>query len=89
MRIRNDVKVRQVAGENIIIMQDAGATDLTRVVGLNESSVLLFEKLAGKDFDIDDVVRVLCDAYEVDDTTARRDGTSWMEEMSRNGLLCE
>ena len=62
MRIRNDVKVRQVAGENIIIMQDAGATDLTRVVGLNESSVLLFEKLAGKDFDIDDVVRVLCDA---------------------------
>ena len=87
MKINDKLKVRAVAGENIVIMQDAAGSDMTRVVALNESALLLHSRLTGREFDIDDVVRVLTDEYEVDETAARKDAEAWVEEMKKNGLI--
>lgn len=81
------MKVRTVAGENIVIMQGDGGADMTKVVALNESSMLLYEKLSGRDFEMADIVQLLSDTYEVDPATARSDAEVWVEQMRRNSLI--
>lgn len=87
MRINERMKVRTVAGENIVIMQGDGGADMTKVVALNESSMLLYEKLSGRDFEMADIVQLLTDTYEVDPATARSDAEVWVEQMRRNSLI--
>jgi len=88
MKIRKGIKVRDVAGEHIIMrIGDGKKADMTTVIALNESSLFLFNKLVDKDFDIDDVVRLLTDEYNVDEAVARSDAESWVEKMETNALL--
>lgn len=88
MRINDKMKVRTVAGENIVIMQDASGSDMTRVVALNESALLLYNALAGREFEVDDIVRLLTEEYEVNETDARKDAEAWVFEMKKNALVC-
>lgn len=87
MRINEKLKVRTVAGENIVIMQGTEGSDLTRVVALNESALLLYNSLMGRDFEIEDAVRVLTDEYEVSEANARKDAEAWLAEMKKNSLV--
>ncbi len=87
MKINDNLKVRTVAGENIVMMQGVDGTDMTRVVALNESALLLFNRLSGREFEVDDVVRVLTDEYEVNEADARKDAEAWVAEMKKNALV--
>ena len=89
MRIDKTKKVRQVANENIVIMQAAGVADMTRVVAFNESALELHDKLLDIDFTEDDVVRVLLENYDVDPTTARHDAAEWVAQMRKEGLIVD
>ena len=72
MRIREAYKVREMAGEHVVIMQGRKGVDMTRIISLNDSSLYLWNALAGKDFEVEDVTRLLTDRYEVDPATAAR-----------------
>lgn len=87
MRIDTRKKLRNVAGENIVIMGDGQASDMTRVVAFNESALEVYNALKEREFELDDVVRVLTDIYEVDEATARRDAEAWIEAMRKNDML--
>ncbi len=89
MKFDDRKKVRNVAGENIVIMQSANTVDMTKVVALNESAMLVHERLTGKEFTVDDVVRVLTDEYEVDEATARRDAEALVASMRNEGLIID
>lgn len=88
MRINDKMKVRTVAGENIVIMQDASGSDMTRVVALNESALLLYNTLAGREFEVDDIVHLLTEEYDVNKTDARKGAEAWVAEMKKNALVC-
>lgn len=87
MKINPLYKVRNVAGENIVLLQGKMGGDMTRVVGFNETALLLWNELYGKDFTIDDAVRVLTDHYEVDETTAAVDAERWVQDLRESQLL--
>lgn len=87
MRIDSTIKLRQMAGENIIIRQNNGVENMTNVVGLNETAVALYNALKDTDFTLDDVARYLCDNYEVDAVTARHDAAEWVEQLRSQNLL--
>ena len=89
MKIDSKKKVRNVAGENIVIMQADNAVDMTKVVALNESALLIYNKLVGKEFGVDDVVRVLTDEYDVDEATARRNAEAWVASMRNEHLIID
>lgn len=89
MRIDERKKVRKVAGENIVIMQSDNTVDMTKVVALNESALLVHERLTGKDFTVADVVRVLTDEYDVDESTAQRDAEALVESMRKEHLIID
>lgn len=89
MRFDERKKVRTVAGENIVIMQADGEADMTKVVALNESAMLVYEQLKGKEFAVADVARVLTDGYEVDEATAMTDAEELVASMRREHLIID
>ena len=50
MKIKENYKIRQIAGENLVISQGRGVADMTKVISLNQSAVKLWEALAGREF---------------------------------------
>lgn len=50
MKISENFKVREMAGEHVIIMPGRCGADMTRILALNDSSLYLWEALGGKDF---------------------------------------
>ena len=87
MKINPIYKVRKIAGENIILLQGKTGGDMTRVVAFNESALLMWDSLQGKDFSVDDAVAVLLDNYDMEEATARADAGKWVETIRENGLL--
>jgi hypothetical protein len=87
MRINEKMKIRNVAGENIVIMPSDDAADMTKVVALNESSLLLYNQLKGREFSLDDAVQLLLDNYDVDEATARKDAEAWLADMRKHRLI--
>ena len=67
MKIDSKVKVRNIAGENVVIMQGRLGADLTRIIQLNGSSQWLLEQLAEREFEVADVVALLTSRYDVDE----------------------
>ena len=57
MRIKEEYKVREMAGEHIVVMQGRYGVDMTKVIALNETSLWLWNRLQGREFGTDDVPR--------------------------------
>ena len=77
MKIKQGYKVRDIAGENVVIMQGKVGADMTRIITFNESALLLWNELLGKEFEVEDAVRVLTENYDVDAAVAERDARAW------------
>lgn len=87
MKISTKYKVREMAGEHIIVMPGRYGADMTRVVALNSSSLYLWEQLVERDFTTDEVEGLLVDHYAIDAETARRDARRWVEQLATCGIL--
>ena len=87
MKFREGFKVRSMAGENIVIMQGTAGSDMTRIISLNDSSLLLWNELQNKEFEVADVANILISNYEIDTETAERDAKAWVEKLAECGLI--
>ncbi len=87
MKINPNYKVRNVAGENIVLLQGKMGGDMTRVVAFNETALLLWNELFGKEFTAEDAAHVLTEHYEVDETTAAVDAERWIQDLREGKLL--
>lgn len=87
MKIKSEYKVRQIAGENVVIMQGEAGADMTQIITLNDSALLLWESLCGKEFTAEDAVAVLCENYDVAEDVAALDAKNWIERMQQCGLI--
>ena len=86
MRINPEYKVREIAGENVVILQGEYGADMTRIITLNESALLLWNELLGREFAVEDAADVLIKSYDVEETTALRDAQLWIDKLSENNL---
>ncbi|MEG2365902.1 MAG: PqqD family protein [Alistipes sp.] len=87
MKIRDEFKVREMAGEQVVIMQGRFGADMTKVVALNESSLFLWNELQGREFDAAEVVRLLTEHYDIDAMTAARDAAAWIAKLEACKLV--
>lgn len=87
MKIKSDCKVREIAGESVVIMQGKQAADLTKIITLNESALQLWNALVGSDFTLEDATRVLVEEYAIDEALAERDAAMWLSRMQECGLV--
>ena len=87
MKFKDGYKVRSIAGENVVIMQGTAGSDMTRIISLNDSSLLLWNELQGKEFEVADVANILVENYEIDLATAERDAKAWVEKLQECNLI--
>lgn len=83
MKINTHYKLREIAGETIVVNQGTSATDMTRIISLNSSAKLLYEQLAGKEFTLEDAAKVLVDTYHIDNNQALADAEKWVEALCK------
>ena len=89
MKIKSMYKVRQVAGENLIVGQGRLNADMTKVISLNDTSVLLWKELTGKDFTCEDAADVLVATYGIEKERALTDAAKWIEKLKGCDILEE
>ena len=79
MKIKEQYKVREMAGEHVVIMQGQAGGEMTRIVSLNSTSLYLWQSLSGREFDAGTAARLLVERYDVD---ARRTlGESFLQPL--------
>lgn len=87
MRIKQGCKLREIAGENVVIMQGRQGADFTQIITLNDSAVVLWEALVEQEFTTEDAAKVLTDNFDVDAATALADAERWVARMSECNLI--
>lgn len=74
MKIKEGFEIQNVCGEHIIVPAGADNVDYSKIISLNETAAYLWEGVAGKgDFTVEDLVKLLLDEYEVEESIARED----------------
>ena len=89
MKFKDGYKVRSMAGENVVIMQGTAGSDMTRIISLNDSSLLLWNELQNKEFEVADVANILVENYGIDTATAEHDAKAWVEKLQECNLISE
>jgi len=87
MKIKSMYKVRQVAGENLVVGQGRLNADMTKVISLNDTAALLWKELAGRAFTCEDAADVLVATYEIEKEQAMADAAKWIEKMQACGII--
>ena len=87
MRINTNYKIREIAGETIVVKQGTLDVNITRIISLNASARLLYEQLYGKEFTLDDAARVLVATYNISLEQANKDVAVWAEALIKCGVI--
>lgn len=87
MKINSNYRLREVAGETIIVNQGTADVDMTRIISLNASARLMYESLSGKEFTLDDAAKVLTDAYGISHEQALHDAQVWVDALQKCKII--
>ncbi len=87
MKIKKDLKIRNIAGENVLIMQGHVGVDMTKVVSFNDTAQWLWDELRDKEFTLDDVIQLLTEHFNIDEDIAKTDAGKWIDQLSACNAL--
>lgn len=87
MKINPNYKLREIAGETIVVNQGTMGVNMTRIISLNASARLLYERLADKEFAVADAANVLMDTYGIGEEQALHDAAKWVESLTQCGII--
>ena len=87
MKINSNYKIREVAGETIVVNQGKADVDMTRIISLNASAKVLYESLADKDFSTEDAANILSETYGIPAETALKDAQLWIDALQKCGII--
>lgn len=85
-RARQDLILREIAGENILIPVGEIAMNLHGMISLTESALLLWRELADWRSETELINRLLTE-YEIDRETAAADTADFLHRMLELGIL--
>lgn len=87
MKAKKGFELRQICGENIIVAEGADNIDFSSIISMNESSAYLWKNIQGKDFENEDLVKLLTAEYDVDEAVAIKDVAALVEQWRKAGII--
>lgn len=87
MKIKKGFELRKICGENIVIAHGVENIDFTKIITLNESAAFIWQQVEGKEFTEADMVKILLDEYEVEESQAQADVKTLAESWKQAGLV--
>ncbi|OOG19697.1 hypothetical protein BWD42_07265 [Sphingobacterium sp. CZ-UAM] len=87
MKLRTDLSLRRFGNGYIIVDPGQGQQDISKIYTFNETAVQVWIELQGKEFNVDSVLAVLLDNYEVEEDVAEEDAVRLVKQFEKQGLL--
>lgn len=87
MRIKDDLQLRRVGQENVLISSSSKNVNVSRLITLNETACFLYNTMRGRDFEIEDAVRAICEHYDVETSVAEADVRELLDTFRKAGVL--
>ena len=87
MRIKPNFELRDICNQKVIIAQGLENIDFNKIIALNESSAYLWQQIVDKSFTEADLVKLLCETYEVDEATATKDIKNFIKTLRELNLI--
>ncbi|AVF48040.1 PqqD family protein [Elizabethkingia anophelis] len=87
MKLREDLMLRHLGDEYVIIDPEQDMVDMSKVYTLNETAAFLWKELQGKEFNVETVTEVLLNYYNVEYAVAEKDAQRLVHDFEKQGLL--
>lgn len=87
MRLKKNYKLRDIAGEKMLIVQGGQPVDMTKVIVLNSTSEWLWNEFLDKDFTVDEVVETLLQKYSAALDQVQSDAQRWITSLQNANLI--
>lgn len=89
MKLDGSFELKTLAGQSIVVPGKLKNVDFTNVLTLNETATVVWERMTQGEFEVDDLVKALTDAYEVDEAQAREDVVALLAKIRELGMIEE
>ena len=86
MRIKDGFTLRTICGEHVVIGEGLTQVNFNKMLSLNASAAYLWEQLVGKDFTVEDMVKLLTDKYDVTPGKAQEDAAKLVQIWQEQGV---
>ena len=89
MKLKDNLNVRKIGDEYMMVSESGSGLDYTRVISLNESAAYLVQETKQNNFTKNEWVDLLMNKYTVDKATAEVDVQNLIDKFSKEGLFDE
>lgn len=89
MKLNDNLTIRKIGDEYMIVSESGSGLDYTRVISLNKSAAYLVQETQQKDFTKEYWVTLLMDKYDVDKERAEADVQVLIDKLAKEGLFDE
>ncbi len=89
MKLKENLNVRKIGDEYMMVSDSGSGLDYTRVISLNESAAYLVEEVNQKEFTKEQWITLLMNKYNVDEEQATADVQLLIDKFSKEGLFDE
>lgn len=87
MRISKNYIVREIADEYIIVPTGREALNFQGLITVNETGAFLWNLLQEESMTEDSLTEALCEAYEIEKTTAKQDVKEFLKYVKQRRIL--
>ena len=81
--------LRHLGEEALIVAESLELVDFDRLVSLNSSAAYIWESLPAEEFDVETIVYLLVNRYEVDNATAYKDARELADKWMQAGIISD
>lgn len=89
MKLKENLTIRKIGDEYMMVSESGLGLDYTRVISLNKSAAYLVQKAEQKEFTREEWVELLMEKYDVDKERAEADVQKLIEKLAQEGLFQE
>jgi hypothetical protein len=87
MKIKDNLFVRQIGKEYLMVSESGSGLNYTRVISLNYTAAFLVEKVGNKSFTREDWVEMLVQKYSISRELANKDVDNLIKKLKKENLL--
>jgi hypothetical protein len=87
MKIKENINIRKIGDEYLLILNKGESFDYTRVVSMNGSAAFLLQQTGKQEFTVDQWTSMLVEKYEIDYERASTDAGVLIEKLRQAGVV--
>lgn len=88
MKIKNGFVLREMCGESIVTAEGMENINFNKLISLNSTAAFLWKNLEGKEFEVEDMARLLVDEYGIGMELAMKDSSNLCKTWVEAGIAC-